>query len=330
MTKPAEPPWATYAPGFFQSLTNQLKSGTALPGGVGLDQNKLGASIGGAMSSVLGKGFGDNAGNVGKGLENASNLTGQGPGLMGDVGKVLSTGGKVARAVEGDPTAYVELAVDAAKEGYERAQAVMMRLGQAGQRYGNMIQSEHAGDIVSNFAGAQQEQVGAVQEAMGPLKWLVPQLELIKGTWKLIEVFGGAVERLRGFNEGLHRANMQFAEFSAAMALVEVRQEMRDIQFGRERGDRRAATAEHLATSKSTLDRQLAPLEDKWANFKNELFSKITMGLTVLIEFAKIGSPLLNFLLKDDGKEGADFRKATFAQGQDWFQKHGQPQRFNR
>ena len=61
----------------------------------------------------------------------------------------------------------------------------------------------------------------------------------------------------------------KFAEFSSAMAGVSARQEVRDIQLSRDRGDRRAESADYLAESKSKLAQETAPIEDAMANAKN-------------------------------------------------------------
>lgn len=67
---------------------------------------------------------------------------------------------------------------------------------------------------------------------------------------------------MKSFGDKVHKANMQFAEFSPRMARVEAEQEMRDIRLSRDRGQRRAAVARGVAESKSSLERVTAELVD--------------------------------------------------------------------
>ena len=93
-----------------------------------------------------------------------------------------------------------------------------------------------------------------------------------------------AIGKLRDWNETLHKANKDFAEFSASMAGVMARQEIREIHLSRERGERRAASAEYLAEGKSRLDTAVAPWEDKWAEIKGYIQGFISDQLGALVE----------------------------------------------
>lgn len=92
-----------------------------------------------------------------------------------------------------------------------------------------------------------------------------------------------AIDRIKKWSESLHQANMQFAEFSAAMNMVQAQKEMRDIALSQERGDRRAAGAERLAESQTRLERATAPIEDSWGVIKSELSALLNDVGTVLL-----------------------------------------------
>ena len=65
------------------------------------------------------------------------------------------------------------------------------------------------------------------------------------------------------WGEQLHETNMQFAQFSGAMAGVQARQMVRDINLSRIRGERRAEGAEALAEQRHSVNVGLANLIDK-------------------------------------------------------------------
>ena len=115
-----------------------------------------------------------------------------------------------------------------------------------------------------------------------------------------------ATDKLRDWTKGLHDANTKFAEFSGAMAGVQARQEMRDILLGAERGNRRAASAEYLATGMSDLERAFAPLEDSLADLKNAVTGRLVRGLARLVELME---PVAEWVAKIAGKIIEDSEK---------------------
>lgn len=103
---------------------------------------------------------------------------------------------------------------------------------------------------------------------------------------KLGEAGFKAVERLKDFADKLHDSNMQFAEFSGSMANVAAEQRTRDIEFSRQRGERRAESARYLAEGKSKLAENFAGFGDAGANLQNWLGGLLTNA------FAKVTTPL--------------------------------------
>lgn len=141
-----------------------------------------------------------------------------------------------------------------------------------------------------------------------------------------------ATEKLRDWSKHLQNANMQFAEFSGTMAGVQARMEVREMMLSKERGDRRADSAEYLAEAQNTLDKRLAPLEDAGAKLKN--FA--TGGLTNIAGYlAKpleyIGDKLNDGLDKVAEKLGIDVNTEGNDANHDLFEAmraHGRPKRF--
>lgn len=112
-----------------------------------------------------------------------------------------------------------------------------------------------------------------------------------------VAAISGALDALKRWGDNLHQANMQFAEFSAAMAGVKALDTARRIDLNRQRGDRRADTARDLANVRYELDRKLyAPFEDALANFKNELFAILGNEAIRLTDIAKNSGGILGFL----------------------------------
>ena len=96
-----------------------------------------------------------------------------------------------------------------------------------------------------------------------------------------------ATDKLQKWTHSLHDINMQFAEFSPAMAGVKARQEVRDIQLSGERGDRRAESAEKLAEAMNKLDRELAPIQDWFGDARNNIAAGMSDKVADLISAVK-------------------------------------------
>lgn len=128
--------------------------------------------------------------------------------------------------------------------------------------------------------------------------------------------------------KSLHDANMQFAQFSTAMAGVQARQEVRDINLSRERGERRAESAEFLAESMMDLKQTWSVIEDGIAVISNYVVGGLAEALDTIINVLTLG------LLKKSTKETEGigdqlYRMADRAQ-RDWLKQHGQPARFRK
>lgn len=173
----------------------------------------------------------------------------------------------------------------------------------------------------------------AASVAMNPSS-IVPTLEMLAGPLMM-----KVTESLRNFSERLHTANSQFAEFSGGMSAVMAAQEVRDIELGQERGDRRALSADYLAKGGHELNRNMGHIEDLFATIKNlgtGLFDRLADVVTK--PFGDTASKLNDYINKiaeklglgDEGAESTEtaFNKAgieavTFA-----LSKEGRPKRF--
>ncbi len=233
------------------------------------------------------------------------NTASQGTGLMQKIGVA-------GRAAMGDPTAIAEGIQIAITDKIQGLQG----MGTEGTA---LLQSQKFEDI--------SKHLGGFAENLGK----VTGMPLVEYYGKLINVIGQTVGWIRDWGDGLHKANMQFAEYSAGMAGVQARQEVRDIWLSQERGDRRAGSAEYLAQAKNRLDRGAAPFEDLFANFMNKLggFSLTAIAL-VLEDIKKVVSvvPGIADWLKGDGSgDTGGFEDLKQMTGQGW-EDYGAPRRF--
>ena len=150
------------------------------------------------------------------------------------------------------------------------------------------IKAERVGHVVEHTAGAGAE-FGKGVEAIPGME--VPGLGIEYG-FKFVGFLGESVEKLRDWNEQMHSANIHIGSFngmivSSQMAGVNARQDFRDIQLAIERGDRRAESAERLAEAKAGLNRELAPIEDAWANWKDDREAEGTKWLEKMAEYLR-------------------------------------------
>ena len=148
---------------------------------------------------------------------------------------------------------------------------------------------------------------------------------------KFVEHLGKAADRLQTFSNHLHDSNMQFAQYSGEMAVVQAEQQVREIRLAQERGGTRADSARYLAEGKSELAQTFAPLEDFGARLKNYVFGAADR----VVSF--VGSPLkfigdkangiLDYL---EGKDAADSDAKDFLDAGDkhWVKDWGKPSRF--
>ena len=123
--------------------------------------------------------------------------------------------------------------------------------------------------------------------------------------------FGGALAQVPGkikeWGDHLHEQNRAFSQWSAGMAAVMAADDARRIQLEREQGDRRAASAKDLADARFRLDSSLAPIEDAFANLKNNVVSKLTGALADLTKGLQDLLILLKIIDKDKPPEKGMF-----------------------
>ena len=101
---------------------------------------------------------------------------------------------------------------------------------------------------------------------------LIPGIgPVISGFTTLGKLLISSAESLQKWSDDLLKADFEFAEFSAAMSMVKVRQELREQELSQERGDRRAGAAENLAEGKNDLDRTMAPIGDLFGIVKDNI-----------------------------------------------------------
>ncbi len=153
-----------------------------------------------------------------------------------------------------------------------------------------------------------------------------------------VALIGGlvtATEKLRQWTNHLHESNMQFAQFSASMTRVEVESQMRNIMLSRERGERRAASAQYLAEQRDALNKSIAPIEDAFAMFKNRVFGDFAGGLSVLINGITKMADKINGAMGADKLGGTGHQRDYVAEFmkdlavEKWHEKYGRPSRFN-
>ena len=178
--------------------------------------------------------------------------------------------------------------------------------------------------------------VRGVGSALGMIPEVGPVLEgITKFGAYLIE----SVDKLKTWTNGLNQANMHFSEFSAAMAQVAVRQKIFDIQMSRERGERRADTAEYLNEGRRALEKQTAPIEDLMGNAKNLVGGLLDNAVALILEpftpLIKDMNKSLAFMAKLMGKndvsasEFSNYLKKQGAKAKELAELHGRPKRFD-
>lgn len=161
---------------------------------------------------------------------------------------------------------------------------------------------------------------------------LAKSSEVVTGMFGKLAARGfESIEKLRKWNEELHESNMQFAEWSGAMAAVQARQEVRDILLSKQRGDNRAESAEALAKSKHDLNETLAPSEDMWAKFKAFNTTLVNMGVSNLLTKLLPGVELLGVIagFGPDGEPGGHIGEQLEEAGkEEWSRAYGAKRKF--
>jgi len=131
----------------------------------------------------------------------------------------------------------------------------------------------------------------------------------------------GSFAAIREWGDHLHQSNMQFAEFSGAMAAVQQEQRARDIQLSYQRGNRRADAARDLAESRHELNRHVAAVVDPVMNVWDRYWSRWSEGMTTILRTLGVrpeeaGDAPLS--LQDELLYGSDFALR-------WWQSYGRP-----
>ena len=290
-----------------QGLIDGFKSlfrGVQGPPKPGSEQGK------GSLAHMLGMGNSQKRGERADKVAGIANSLG-----FGGIGKAAGLVATGARAMEGDPTAIVELAKEGVKYSIDHVKDVGRNLMAGAGDVRNAIGSERGEDVGANLFKA----TGHMSHAMGlagkPIEWLS----------KLGEAGMEAVGTLRKWTDSLNQANMKFAEFSGAMSAVQARQQVRDILLSQERGGRRAESAELLAQGKNSLDRGMAPFEDKWAELKGRYLAVMTQQLGDILQIA---TKWLGLVDPNKGKaespQSLEFKDVE----RRWARHHGRPPRF--
>ena len=169
---------------------------------------------------------------------------------------------------------------------------------QAGQARGGAVGQAQQGLGLLAAGGQGQGGLGGAANLLsgaGSLVGMIPGVGQVGEAFlKLGSTVLESIDRMQKWSNQLHEANMQFAEFSGAMATVQAEQMVRDIELSQKRGDRRAESAEYLAESKSQLDRRAAKVEDFVGNINNYIVGTLDKALVKIIDVLTLG------LLKDD------------------------------
>lgn len=190
-----------------------------------------------------------------------------GAGKMKEQADTLQLAG---RAMAGDPVAMMQMAEKVIDEMKERFAA--------------------AGKAVKSLGDAAAASGGHIEESAAPLWRGMESFGKALGSDSIqyLAKFGNAITdsvgTVRRWADQMHYGNMQFAEYSASMALVQARQQVRDIFYEKERGDARSDTAEQLAQARNRFRQATAGLEDMVSNFFNDKMSRFIDTLSEKLE----------------------------------------------
>jgi hypothetical protein len=255
------------------NLGNKIGAGTPLPGGQQGPPSPPGAAS---------KFFADflSQGDLKSKLDQLAGVTG-GLGLE-KLSKGLLTATTAARAIEGDPTAMLELGKEAISVVRNRIQEFQIHSQRAMQEGVASFTSERAPTAYGHGLRAGGEMAEGI--VPGPLGKLANASAKFSAT--LVE----SVDRLRDFNNQLFQSDMQFAEFSAAMAGVQIENEVRNAFLSAERGERRAESARFLAEGRFGLEQQMARFEDPFARIKDRLIGTLDRAIARGIDLSGLGT----------------------------------------
>lgn len=88
-----------------------------------------------------------------------------------------------------------------------------------------------------------------------------------------------SVEQIREFADGLHKANMNFAEFSSSMAEVKAVRQVQEIELSQKRGERRASSAKDLSDAQMEFEQHWSYISDALANIVNALTAGVLRAM---------------------------------------------------
>lgn len=108
----------------------------------------------------------------------------------------------------------------------------------------------------------------------------------------------GLPDKIHEWGAAMEQSNFSLAQFSAGMSQVQAQREIEQFHIKREQGDNRAGSAAKLSAAMSGLERTMAPLQDKWANFQNEWTANLVKGMDVILKKIGVGD-------KDDAEKDA-------------------------
>lgn len=139
--------------------------------------------------------------------------------------------------------------------------------------------------IKSSAKGALQGVGGFMSDLGGGLMATGnPMAAAAGGALKFAGAIAGIPAQIKEWADNLHESNRHFAEFSAGMAAVMAADDARRIGLEREQGERRSASARELSDARFRFDKAMSPIEDAFANLKNNVIAKLTDALSGMAE----------------------------------------------
>jgi hypothetical protein len=207
--------------------------------------------------------------------------------------------------------------IESVKMGFEHISAIAGHIKDVGASGFNAFKSERAEDIGGNLLeGGKSTVKGVARAAGGPFLGGLAETGAEMGMAinpfiQMAEVGFKAIGFLRDFSDHLTKANLQFAQFSGSMAMVQASFEVQKIFLDMARGERRAASAMGLVNAQMGTERMLAPLEDQWANMKADVMSSfhdLFQGLfkdviPSLMDFMKSTQEVLTHLIPQAARD---------------------------
>jgi len=215
---------------------------------------------------------------------------------MGQIGSQMGFGSEATNiaslAATGSPLAAFALVK-------KRADSMKEAMGKTRKRLGNV------GSMAMEPGTSPTKMAGETLRAGG--EWVAGDPIIGKHVFKPMYDFAASmvesVDRLREWTDRLHQANIQFAEFSTSMTRVQVQEEIRSMNLSRERGERRAGSAEFLAESRTGLNRKFAAFEDIMGNIQNYV-GGILSHIVNFVTFGERGVQFLEYLANAAGMNG--------------------------